>query len=42
MRRCDKPEEVIPAFDLVKSEAKKAFGNEDIFIEKYLVEPQAH
>ena len=40
MRRCDKPEEVIPAFDLVKSEAKKAFGNEDIFIEKYLVEPK--
>lgn len=40
MRRCDRPEEVIPAFDLVKSEAKKAFGNEDIFIEKYLVEPK--
>ena len=40
MRRCDKPEEVIPAFELVKSEAKKAFGNEDIFIEKYLVEPK--
>ena len=40
MRRCDTPEEVIPAFDLVKSEAKKAFGNEDIFIEKYLVEPK--
>ena len=40
MRRCDKPEEVVPAFDLMKSEAKKAFGNEDIFIEKYLVEPK--
>ena len=40
MRRCDKPEEVIPAFELVKSEAKKAFGNDDIFIEKYLVEPK--
>ena len=25
---------------LVKGEAKKAFGNEDIFIEKYLVEPK--
>ena len=24
----------------MKSEAKKAFGNEDIFIEKYLVEPK--
>ena len=40
MRRCDKPEEVIPAFHLVKGEAKKAFGNEGIFIEKYLVEPK--
>ena len=29
-----------PAFQLVKSEAKKAFGNEDIFIEKFLVEPK--
>lgn len=40
MRRCDTPEEIIPAFDLVKNEAKKAFGNDDIFIEKYLVEPK--
>ena len=40
MRRCDMPEEVRPAFELVKSEAKKAFGNDDIFIEKYLVEPK--
>ncbi len=40
MRRCDTPEEVIPAFELVKSEAKKAFGNDDIFIEKFLVEPK--
>ena len=40
MRRCDTPEEVKPAFDLVRSEAKKAFGSEDIFIEKYLVEPK--
>lgn len=40
MRRCDTPEEVKPAFELVKSEAKKAFGNDDIFIEKYLVEPK--
>ena len=36
MRRCNTPEEVKPAFDLVKSEAKKAFGNDDIFIEKFL------
>ena len=40
MRRCDTPEEVITQFELVKSEAKKAFGNEDIFIEKFLVEPK--
>ncbi len=40
MRRCDSPEEVKPAFELVKAEAKKAFGNDDIFIEKFLVEPK--
>ncbi|SMC76586.1 pyruvate carboxylase [Papillibacter cinnamivorans] len=40
MRRCSKPEEVIPAFDLVRSEAKKAFGNDDIFIEKFIEEPK--
>lgn len=40
MRLCNTPEEVKPSFELVKSEAIKAFGNEDIFIEKYLVEPK--
>ena len=40
MRKCETEDEVIPAFNLVKSEAKKAFGNEDIFIEKFLVEPK--
>ena len=40
MRRCDTEEEVIPAFDLVQSEALKAFGSGDIFIEKFLVEPK--
>lgn len=40
MRRCDSPDEVKPAFALVESEAKKAFGNANIFIEKYLVEPK--
>ncbi len=40
MRRCNSPEEVKPAFELVKSEAIKAFGNDDIFIEKFLVEPK--
>jgi len=40
MRKCETPEEVKPSFELVKSEAKKAFGNEDIFIEKFLVQPK--
>jgi len=40
MRLCEKPEEIAPAFDLVKSEAKKAFGDDSIFIEKFLVEPK--
>lgn len=40
MRRCNTPEEVKPAFELVKNEALKAFGNDDIFIEKFLVEPK--
>lgn len=40
MRRCESAEEVKPAFELVRGEAKKAFGNDDIFIEKYIVEPK--
>ena len=40
MRRCDTPEEVKPAYELVHSEAEKSFGCGDIFIEKYLVEPK--
>lgn len=40
MRRCDSADEVKPAFALVESEARKAFGNANIFIEKYLVEPK--
>ena len=40
MRRCDSVEEVGTNFDLVQSEAKKAFGNDDIFMEKFLVEPK--
>ena len=40
MRRCDNEEDVRREFHLVKNEAKKAFGNEDIFIEKFLVEPK--
>lgn len=40
MRRCDSAEEVAVNFDLVKAEAQKAFGNDDIFMEKFLVEPK--
>ncbi|MDR2665248.1 MAG: pyruvate carboxylase, partial [Oscillospiraceae bacterium] len=40
MRRCDCPEDVTREFELVKSEAKKAFGNDGIFIEKFLVKPK--
>ena len=40
MRRCDNEQDVRREFQLVKNEAKKAFGNEDIFIEKFLVEPK--
>jgi len=40
MRRCDTKEDICNEFDTVKNEAKKAFGNEDIFIEKFLVNPK--
>ena len=40
MRRCDNEADVRREFQLVKNEAKKAFGNEDIFIEKFLVKPK--
>ena len=40
MRRCDSPEEVRTAYELVHSEAEKAFGCGDIFMETYLVEPK--
>ena len=40
MRRCDSEEDVRREFQLVKNEARKAFGNEDIFIEKFLVQPK--
>ena len=40
MRRCDTVEEVGTNYDLVKAEAKKAFGNDDIFMEKFLVKPK--
>ena len=40
MRRCNNEEELKIAFPLVQSEALKSFGNGDIFMEKYLVEPK--
>ena len=40
MRRCDNAGEVAANYDLVKAEARKAFGSEDIFMEKFLVEPK--
>jgi pyruvate carboxylase len=40
MRRCDDVEEIREAFPLVQDEALKAFGNGDIFVEKFLEEPK--
>ena len=40
MRLCEKAEDVLPAFELVRSEAGKAFGDDSIFMEKYLVQPK--
>ncbi len=36
MRVVHKPEDLADQLELVKSEAKKAFGNDDIFVEKYI------
>ncbi len=40
MRIVRTPEELIPQFRSAKSEAKKAFGIDDMFIEKYLERPK--
>ena len=40
MRRCDTPEEVLSAYELVHNEAEKSFGCGDIFMEKFLVNPK--
>ncbi|MCL2578574.1 MAG: pyruvate carboxylase [Oscillospiraceae bacterium] len=40
MRRVNDEDQLRAAFGLVQSEALKSFGNGDIFIEKYLVEPK--
>ncbi|MCL2089461.1 MAG: pyruvate carboxylase [Oscillospiraceae bacterium] len=40
MRLIEKSEEIENAFHMVQSEAEKAFGSADVFMEKYLVEPK--
>lgn len=40
MRVVNCAEEVPQAYDLAKSEAKKAFGNDELYIEKYLQNPK--
>ncbi|MGM9582979.1 MAG: biotin carboxylase N-terminal domain-containing protein, partial [Phascolarctobacterium sp.] len=40
MRVVHSAEEAITAYDLAKSEAKKAFGNDEIYLEKYLQNPK--
>ena len=40
MRIVEKEEDLIPAFRNAQSEAKKAFGIDDMFIEKYLHKPK--
>ncbi|MBQ8930406.1 MAG: pyruvate carboxylase, partial [Oscillospiraceae bacterium] len=40
MRHCYTEEDVLSNFELVKSEAKKAFGDDTIFMEKYLEHPK--
>ncbi|MCL1904461.1 MAG: pyruvate carboxylase [Oscillospiraceae bacterium] len=40
MRLITKPEEMDEAFELTQSEALKAFGSADVFLEKYLEEPK--
>ncbi|MEQ2399267.1 pyruvate carboxylase [Merdimmobilis hominis] len=40
MRRANTPQELADAFQLVKNESRKAFGSEDIFLEKYLENPK--
>ncbi len=40
MRVVRSAEEVPAAYDLARSEAKKAFGNDDLYLEKYLQDPK--
>jgi pyruvate carboxylase subunit A len=40
IRRCDSPEELRRGYERVLSEARKAFGNAEIFLEKAVVNPR--
>lgn len=40
MRLIEHEDEIADSFELVKNEARKAFGCDDIFMEKYLVNPK--
>jgi pyruvate carboxylase subunit A len=40
MRVVEKPEELLPAIEQCQSMAKQAFGDDTIFIEKYVAEPR--
>jgi len=40
MRRVNAPEELASAFEGAKSEASRAFGNGDVYIEKLIVQPR--
>lgn len=40
MRVVQSESELIPAIELAQTEAKKAFGNGDVYIEKYLLKPR--
>jgi acetyl-CoA carboxylase biotin carboxylase subunit len=40
MRRVDKEEDLIPSFEAAQREALKAFGDDSVYIEKFIVNPK--
>jgi acetyl-CoA carboxylase, biotin carboxylase subunit len=40
MRRVDSSEQFVPSWDAAKREALASFGNDDVYIEKYVVNPR--
>lgn len=40
MKRIDKVEDLMPTISILKTEAKNAFGNDTLFIEKYIENPR--